>query len=135
MGRVAISDTVCFKHYDEIALSCMVKETEAIWCFALFVTNLKIDNDPHFWGKLGRVVCLHTQRNSRHFLSVKYSLKLGKASLHRYYVGEKVCQIIYLSGTVFEIQEFLCFAIFAKIQNGTILVGRIFFENWVSYSA
>ena len=24
---------------------------------------------------------------------MKYSLKLGKASLHRYYVGQKVCQI------------------------------------------
>ena len=38
-----------FQNFDEIALSCMVKETEAIWCFALFVTNLKINNDPHFW--------------------------------------------------------------------------------------
>ena len=49
MGRVVILDTVCFKNFDEIALSCTVKETAAIWCFALFVTNLKIDNDPHFW--------------------------------------------------------------------------------------
>ena len=49
LDRVVILDTVCFKHFDEIALSCTVKETETIWCFALFVTNLKIDNDPHFW--------------------------------------------------------------------------------------
>ena len=49
LGRVVILDTVCFKNSDEIALSCTVKETEAIWCFALFVTNLKIDNDPNFW--------------------------------------------------------------------------------------
>ena len=47
----------------------------------------------NFWGNLGRVVCLHTQRNGRHFWPVKYSLKLGKASLHRYHVGQKVCQI------------------------------------------
>ena len=49
MGRVVILDTVSFKNFDEIALSCTVKETEAIGCFALFVTNLKIDNYPHFW--------------------------------------------------------------------------------------
>ena len=42
---------------------------------------------------MGRVVCLHTQRNGRHFRRVKYSLKLGKASLHRYHVGQKVCRI------------------------------------------
>ena len=104
MGRVVcfknFDDTVCFKNFDEIALSSTVKETEGIWCFALFVTNLKIDNDPHFgkgnfffFFKLGTVVCLHTQRNYRHFWRVKYLLKLGKASLHRYHVGQKVCRI------------------------------------------
>ena len=46
-----------------------------------------------FFGKLGRVVCLHTQRNGPHFGGVKYSLKLGKASLHRYHVDQKVCRI------------------------------------------
>ena len=51
MGRVVIMDTVCFKNFDEIALSCSVKETETIWCFAVFVTNLKIDNNPHFWER------------------------------------------------------------------------------------
>ena len=47
----------------------------------------------NFGGKLGRVVCLHTQRNGRNFWRVKSSLKLGEASLHRYYVGQKVCRI------------------------------------------
>ena len=69
MGRVVILDPVCLKNFDEITLFCKVKETEAIWCFALFVTNLKIDNDLHFGGKLGRVVRLHTQRNGHHFLN------------------------------------------------------------------
>ena len=65
----------------------------------------------YFFGKLGRVVCLHTQRNcsilhsyqaifvfcifekkskiqnDRKFWRVKYLLKLGKASLHRYPVN------------------------------------------------
>ena len=43
----------------------------------------------------------------------KYPLKLGKASLHRYPVGKKFAKFA-LSGTVFETQAFLCFAIFAK---------------------
>ena len=38
-----------FHNFDKIARSCTAKETEANWCSALFVTNLKIDNDPHFW--------------------------------------------------------------------------------------
>ena len=59
-------------------------------------------------------------QNGRHFSQVKYSLKLGKASLHRYPVNQNVAEIA-LSRMVFEIQAFLCFAIFAKnskIQNG-----------------
>ena len=42
---------------------------------------------------MGRVVCLHTQRNCCHFWRVKYSFKLGKASLHRYHLGQNVCRI------------------------------------------
>ena len=111
MGRVVILDTVCFKNFDEIALSCTVKETEAIWCFALFVTNLKIDNDPHFWR-------------------VKNSLKLGKVSLHRspvdkiFWQNRSVC-------TVSRYKHFLCFAIFVKNSKWpSFLMG----QNWVSYS-
>ena len=44
-GGLVILDSV----FQKIAPFCKVKKTEAIWCFALFVTNLKIDNDPHFW--------------------------------------------------------------------------------------
>ena len=41
-----------------------------------------------------------------------------------------------LSGTVFEIQAFLCFAIFAQNSKWPpFLVGQKLFENWVSYSA
>ena len=58
------------------------------------------------------VICLHTKRNcsilqayqafwkkklkiqnGRHFWRLKYSLKLGKASLHRYPVGKTFCRI------------------------------------------
>ena len=35
---------------DEIALSRMVKEIEAILCFAIFGKNSKIQNGRHFWG-------------------------------------------------------------------------------------
>ena len=37
VGRIVLLDTVCFKNFDEIALSCTVKETKAIWCFALLL--------------------------------------------------------------------------------------------------
>ena len=46
----------------------------------------------NFGGKLSRVACLHIQRNGRHFWRVKYSLKLGKASLHRYYLCQNFCK-------------------------------------------
>ena len=39
------------------------------------------------------------------FWQVKYSLKLGKASLHIYPVGQKFAEIA-LSGMVFKIQAF-----------------------------
>ena len=93
MGRVVILDTVCFKNFDEITLSCMVKETEAISCFALFVTNLKIDNDPIF----GRVNVL----------------EIGSAT-QSYPVGKDFIEIT-LSSTVFEVQAFLCFSFLKKI--------------------
>ena len=40
----------------------------------------------HFWKKIRKI------QNDRHFCQVKYLLKLGKASLHRYPVGQKFCQ-------------------------------------------
>ena len=38
------------KNFDEITLSCMVKEIEANLCFPIFGKNLKIQNGCHFWG-------------------------------------------------------------------------------------
>ena len=37
-------------NFDEIALSHMVKEIQAILCFVIFGKNLKIQNGCHFWG-------------------------------------------------------------------------------------
>ena len=48
-------------------------------------------------------------------------MKIGSTTLKRSPIGQKFCRNITLSCTVFKIQEFLCFAIFAKnskIQNG-----------------
>ena len=57
------------------------------------------------------------------FGGVKYSLKLAKASFA-------------LFGTVFEIQAFLRFAIFAKNSKWSpFLAGQNFLKDWVSYSA
>ena len=50
------------------------------------------------------------------YCQVKYSLKLGMASLHRDPVGQKFCRN--RSSTVFKIQAFLCFVFLKKIQNG-----------------
>ena len=41
--------------------------------FCIFEKNLKIQNGGHFW-------------------QVKYLLKLGKASLHKYPMGQKLCR-------------------------------------------
>ena len=60
------------------------------------------------------------------------------ATLQRYPLGQNFVEIA-LSSTVFEIQAFLCFAIFvknSKIQNGRhFWRDKIFFQNWDNYSA
>ena len=99
MGRVVILDTVCFKNFAKIALSCTVKETEAIWCFALFVTNLKIDNEPHFWEP--------------HFFFLENWVSYSAAVT----LWVKNFIEIALCSTVFEIQAFLCFAFLKNIRN------------------
>ena len=53
------------KNFDEIALSCTVKEIEANFCFSIFGKNSKIQNGRHFWEeeiflKLPRVHCSDT---------------------------------------------------------------------------
>ena len=57
----------------------------------------------------------NSKKNDCHFWRVKYLLNLGKASLHRYPVGKNFAKFA-LSGTVFKIQAFLCFAFLKKIQ-------------------
>ena len=88
------------KSFVEIALSSMVFEIQAFWCFAIFAKNWKIQNDRHFWRD-------------------KNFLKIGMATLQGYPKVKNSVEIA-LSSMVFEIQAFLCFAIFAKnwkIQN------------------
>ena len=42
-------DTLWVENFDEIALSCTIKEIEGILCFAFFGKNSKIQNGRHFW--------------------------------------------------------------------------------------
>ena len=89
------------KNFDEIALSCTVKEIEANFCFSIFSKNFKIQNVRHFWEE-------------------DNFLKIGKSTLLRY-LGVENFDEIALSRTVKEIEANLCFAIFgknSKIQNG-----------------
>ena len=60
----------CVENFDEITLSCMVKDIEANFCFSIFGKNLKIQNGRHFWG--GEIF-----------------LKIAKITLLRYPVGRK----------------------------------------------
>ena len=41
-------DTLWVENFDEIALSCIVKELAKILCFAVFAKNSKIQNGRHF---------------------------------------------------------------------------------------
>ena len=118
------------KYFVKIALSGMVVEIQAFLCFVLLKKNWKIQNGRHFWhmkyllklGKASRhrypvgqifcrnrsishgfrntsifVFCIFEKKsiveNGHHFWRMKYLLKLGKASLHRYPVGQKFAQI------------------------------------------
>ena len=103
-------------------LSSTVFEIKGFLCFAFLKKNSNILNGCHFW-------------------QVKYLLKLGKASLHRYPVGEKFCRnptgeflfydengfkkysyisiVLYVYGVPYEpIFLILCFAFFfQKFEN------------------
>ena len=59
------------ENFDEIALSCTVKEIEANFCFSIFGKNLKIQNGRHFWEE-------------------EIFLKIAKSTLVRYPVGRKI---------------------------------------------
>ena len=50
LQRLHLLDTLWVENFDEIALSCTVKEIEANLCFAIFGKNLKIQNGHHFRG-------------------------------------------------------------------------------------
>ena len=67
------------------------------------------------------------------FWQVKYSLKLGEASLRRYPVGQKFCQncSIWHGFRDTSIFGFVIFAKNSKIQNIChFLVSEIFVETW-----
>ena len=49
LPRVHFLDTPWIENFDEIALSCTVKEIEAILCFAILGKNSKIQNARHMW--------------------------------------------------------------------------------------
>ena len=40
---------VWVENFDEIAVSCMLKEIEANFCFSIFGKNSKIQNGRRFW--------------------------------------------------------------------------------------
>ena len=44
-----IPNTLWVENFDEIALSCTVKEIQAILCFSIFGKKSKIQNGRHFW--------------------------------------------------------------------------------------
>ena len=48
---VHFSGSLWVENFDEIALSCTVKEIEANLCFSIFGKNSKIQNGGHFWGE------------------------------------------------------------------------------------
>ena len=113
LPRVHSLDTLWVKNFDEIALSRMVKEIEAILCFAIFGKNSKIQNGHHFWG-------------GENFL------KIAIYCSNTLWV-ENFDEIA-LSRTVKEIQAILCFAIFCKNSKWPPFLGRgKFFENWQEY--
>ena len=49
LQRVHFLDTLWVENFDEITLSCTVKEIEAILCFAILGKNSKIQNGRHMW--------------------------------------------------------------------------------------
>ena len=89
------------KNFDEITLSCTVKEIEANLCFSIFGKNSKI-------------------QNGRHFCEEENFFLIAKSTFSDTLLVENFDEIA-LSGTVKEIEANLCFAIFgknSKIQNG-----------------
>ena len=68
------------------------------------------------------------------FWQVKYSLKLGKTSLHRYPVSQKFCRnhSIWNGFRDTSIFSFVIFAKNSKIQNSRyFLASEIFVQTWI----
>ena len=65
-GKSRLPRLLWIETFDEIALSCTVKEIEVNLCFCIFGKNLKIQNGRHFFrqrklfGKLPIVHCVDT---------------------------------------------------------------------------
>ena len=101
LQKLHSSDTPWVENFDEIALSCTVKEIEANLCFAIMGKNSTIQNGRHFWGgeNVGKLQRLF-------FLDTQWVENFDEIALSR---------------TVKEIEANLCFAILgknSKIQNG-----------------
>ena len=62
LGLVDDLDTLWVENFDEIALSCSVKEIAKFLCFAFFTKNSKIQNggSKKFFGQMGTVDDLDT---------------------------------------------------------------------------
>ena len=101
---LVFTDILWVKNLAEIALSHAVFEIQACLCFAILAENSKwlpfLRDKIFFEIALSSTVFeiqaflkkIRKIQNGRHFWRVKYSLKLGKASLHRYPVGQKFCR-------------------------------------------
>ena len=73
LGQLLRRTTLWLKNFVKIMLSSTVFEIRVFLCFVIFAKNSKIQNGRLFW-------------------QVKYLLKLGKSSLHKYPVGQKFCR-------------------------------------------
>ena len=103
-------------NFDEIILSCTVKEIEANLCFSIFGKNSKIQNGRHFWEE-------------------ENFLKIAKSTFLRYPWVENFNEIT-LFCTVKEISKFVFFHFWQKFENSKwppyVGTGK-FFENCQEY--
>ena len=107
LERLAFTDTPWVKNFAEIALSGTVFELQAFLCFVIFARKFKMATT--FW-------------------QVKYSLKLGKAGLHRYPVGQKFCRNRSIS-QFFRYKHFCVLHFYKKFESSKwppFLVGQKF---------
>ena len=96
LGHLLSRVTLQYKNFIKIALSSTLFEIQAFLCFVFLKKFENSKWPPFFW-------------------QVKYSLKFGKASLHRQPMGQKFCRnrSIWYG---FEIQAFSVLGFFRKIR-------------------